>query len=401
MFMPRSKTRARTRPLHLLALVIMVASAACRLPAPSGTDIQIEEPSPDSVELVVFLIGDAGEATPGLSPVVARLQREVETWSAQMARDSTVGVIFLGDNVYPAGVRDPGDPAYVLDTLRLRSQLEVVSGPSARKYHTHGYFLAGNHDWGNMIGGAGLRRLTNQQDRLDDAREHGIPVRLLPTAGEPGPAIVDFGGTLRVLFLDTHWWLQARSDANKRQLFNRIEQALATADGRHVIIAAHHPFVSGGAHGGPMAIWEGLGILWLLRQTGSLVQDLNSVVYRELLIGLKAVFARVGKPLLFVGGHDHSLQVLEQDEPDEPKWTLVSGAGSKVTEVMNVGGMKYANNVAGFMRVTFLRDGGVLLHVLATPERYVTCSTQVNGGVESCMQEGVDAFETVLALRLH
>jgi hypothetical protein len=53
------------------------------------------------------------------------------------------------------------------------------------------------------------------------------------------------------------------------------------------------------------------------------------------------------------------------------------------------------------MRLTFLRDGGVLLHVLATPEQYVMCAEARNGGVESCMQEGGDAFQTVLALRLH
>jgi hypothetical protein len=252
-----------------------------------------------------------------------------------------------------------------------------------------------------MIGAPGLRRLTNQQARIEAAREEGLPVKLMPTAGRPGPAVLDFGSTLRVLFLDTHWWLQEPTSPSKRQVFAGVEEALRTADGRHVIIAAHHPFASGGAHGGPMPVWEGLGILWLLRKTGSLVQDLNSAVYRELVFGLKQIFARVGKPLIFAGGHDHSLQVLEEVEVDEPKWSLVSGAGSKTTEVAYVGGMQFADDVGGFMRLTFLRDGGVLLHVLATPEQYVMCAEARNGGVESCMQEGGDAFQTVLALRLH
>jgi hypothetical protein len=260
--------------------------------------------------------------------------------------------------------------------------------------------MAGNHDWGNMIGAAGLRRLTNQQDLLIRAHDtEGIPVRLMPTAGQPGPGVLDFGQTLRVLFLDTHWWLQPAPLATKRQVLTGIEEAMRTRGSRHVMIAAHHPFTSGGAHGGPMNIWEGLGILWLLRQTGSLVQDLNETVYRDLLDGMKDIFARLGPPLLAVGGHDHSLQVLEEVDSDEPEWSLVSGAGSKTTEVSYVGGMEYGDDVGGFMRLTFLRDGSVLLHVLATPAEYVNCAAAMAS--ETCLQDGIAAFQTVLALRLN
>jgi hypothetical protein len=203
-----------------------------------------------------------------------------------------------------------------------------------------------------------------------------------------------------VLFLDTHWWLQEPPAPTKARVLTGIEEAMRTAAGRHVLIAAHHPFASGGAHGGPMSIWEGLGILWLLRQTGSLVQDLNATVYRDLLDGMKEIFGRLGPPLLFVGGHDHSLQVLEEVDSNEPTWSLVSGAGSKTTEVTFVGGMQYGDDVGGFMRLTFLRDGSVLLHVVATPAEFVNCAAAKNPS-ETCLQDGVAAFQTVLALRLN
>jgi hypothetical protein len=399
---PRRSRRDRRRTLATLAFAaLLVVFSACRRPPPGAPQTRLEEPNPDSVESVVFLIGDAGEAVAGTSPVVARLHRDVEAWAGGLARDSAVAVIFLGDNVYPVGVRDPSDPFHAEDTLRLRAQIDVLGGPNARRFRTPGYFIAGNHDWGNMIGGSGLRRLANQQERIDAAREHGVAVRLVPAAGQPGPQVVDLGSALRVLFMDTHWWLQEPSARNRRQVLGAVEQAILTAGGRHVMIAAHHPFVSGGAHGGPMPIWEGLGILWLLRQTGSLVQDLNSVVYRELLSGLKQVFARVGPPLIFAGGHDHSLQVIADVEPDEPLWSLVSGAGSKVTEVTYVGGMQYADDAGGFMRLTFMRDGSVLLHVLAVPEEHVACASEGDGDLDPCMQDGVDAFQTVVAMRLH
>jgi hypothetical protein len=382
-----------------LLVTAVVASPGCRVPLPNPAPPPLDEPAPDQVESVLFLIGDAGEGPAGTSPVITRLQQEVEAWSSGLARDSAVTVIFLGDNVYPVGVRSSTDPFFAEDTLRLRGQLDVVAGPKAREYHTSAYFIAGNHDWGNLIGPAGLRRLRNQEDRIEAAHRSGLRTRLVPAAGEPGPAVVDLGARVRLIFLDTHWWLQSREPESKLEVLAGVEEALRTADGRDVVIAAHHPFVSGGAHGGPVAIWEGLGIIWLLRQTGSLVQDLNSAVYKELLLGLRQVFSRAGRPLLYAGGHDHSLQVLEDRAEDEPIWTLVSGAGSKVTEVAHVAETVYAEDVSGFMQVTFLRDGGVLLYVRATAGEFATCDP-VAGDVATCMTNGSQAFSTVYSTRL-
>jgi hypothetical protein len=380
-------------------VLLLALLSACKPHLPISPPGRVDEPNPDSVESVIFLIGDAGDELPGKSPVMARLQREVEAWSGGLGRDSAVTVLFLGDNVYPAGVRDRTDPEYALDTLRLRGQIDVVSGPNARLRKATAYFVAGNHDWGNLIGPAGLQRIKNEQAHIDSARATGLRVRLLPAAGTPGPAIVDFGRQARIIFLDTHWWLQERTATTKTAVIQGVEQAIRTAGNRRVIMAEHHPFVSGGAHGGPMPIWEGLGIIWLLRQTGSLVQDLNSVVYKELLTGLKGVFARTRPPDLFVAGHDHSLQVIEDQNPDEPKWSLVSGAGSKLTKVTYMGGTKWAQEDPGFMRLSFMTDGRVLLHVLTTADADHVCYDPTIDVVK-CMKDGVDAFKAVFAQTL-
>jgi hypothetical protein len=327
----------------------------------------------------------------------------VEAWSGVLGRDSAVTVLFAGDNVYPAGIHDAGHPSHAMDTLRLRAQLDVLGGPNAQRYRTTGYFVAGNHDWGNMSGPQGLERLRNQERMIERAREaEGLLVDLLPEAGEPGPALLDVGEGVRILALDTHWWLQERSSFLKEAVFAAVEEGIRSAGERHVVVAAHHPFASGGAHGGPLPVWEGLGIVWLLRQTGSLVQDLNSVVYRDLLFGLKEVFTRVPRPLIWAAGHDHSLQVLEDVAPDEPFWNLVSGAGSKTTDVAHVRGMLYGDDRPGYMRVTFMQNGNVYLHVLATAGQNAVCEAlEGNGSVESCVQAGLDAFDTVFVLRLN
>jgi len=122
-------------------------------------------------------------------------------------------------------------------------------------------------------------------------------------------------------------------------------------------------------------------------------------VYRELLLGMKDVFSRAGRPLIWAGGHDHSLQVVEDVAPDEPFWSLVSGAGSKVTDVAYTRGMRYGDDVPGYMRLLFMRDGTVLLFVLATSDQHAVCRPE-RVDVERCMTDGAEAFEIVYHLRL-
>ncbi|MSR35970.1 MAG: hypothetical protein EXR95_04890 [Gemmatimonadetes bacterium] len=112
-----------------------------------------------------------------------------------------------------------------------------------------------------------------------------------------------------------------------------MNQILRQSQDRSLIFVSHHPFASGGQHGGPVPIWRGFGIIWLLKKTGSLVQDLNSPVYRELQGGLENLFREIQRPLIYAGGHDHNLQVIEMNAPDRPQWTLMSGSGSKTSDV--------------------------------------------------------------------
>ena len=85
--------------------------------------------------------------------------------------------------------------------------MDVVNGPNAVRRGVQGIFVAGNHDWGQAAGAGGAKRLQNQEDLLTRMRERGTPVWLLPKAGTPGPHVFDVGQHLRILLLDTAWWL--------------------------------------------------------------------------------------------------------------------------------------------------------------------------------------------------
>ncbi len=374
------------------ALVALAASACVTSHSGLPPWQPIEAPSPDRVEAVLFLAGDAGESVAESTPLIARLRQEVESWAARLPRDSAVVVLYLGDDVYPAGVHAPWDPLFAADSTHLAAQLDAVSGPVARRRGARAYFVAGNHDWGNQPGAAGIQRLENLQAMIDRARARGIAAWLRPAAGEGGPVAVDVGRHLRLLLLDTAWWLYEAEEEPKGALLAAVEGAIRAAGGRSVILAAHHPFASGGPHGGLIPFWQGLGVQWLLYKSGALLQDLNSIPFKELHNGLLGVFARTGAPLAFAAGHDHSLQVLRDTAVNAPRWALVSGSASKRTRIGWDSRMRFRRSSPGFMRIEVRGDGRVALFVEAADNAFASCPAGPD--LAKCMADGVAAFST-------
>ena len=359
------------------------------------------EPDPEDVESVLFLVGDAGAVDGDGNPVLRHLTDAVENWSEALARDSSVVVLFLGDNVYPSGYHDPSDRNHERDSIRLGNQISVLGGPQARAYSARGIFLPGNHDWGNTNGAEALVLMRNLQDRLGRARERDdVLVQLLPHAESPGPEIVDLGATARIITLDTQWSLAHRIESSRSAAFGELEAAIAGAGKRDVIVAAHHPIVTGGKHGGSISVWETMGVRWLLNRTGSISQDLSSNVYRRLIQGLRLTFSRGRAPLVYAAGHEHNLQVISGTKPGDPRFMLVSGSGSKVGDVERTPGTRFGLAAPGYMRIVFLRDRGVDLTVYATSPEFTTCPNGDGQERTECMARGAQLFETVYSERL-
>jgi len=383
----------------VLGIVLLGACAS----SPDGRippHVPIAEPHPDSVESVLFLIGDAGMTLESYPAVTVQLQREVEWWSARLGRDSATAVIFLGDNVYPRGVHAPGDPEYPRDSAQLDDQVSVVRGPAATRYRTTAWFTAGNHDWAQSTTERGLRQLRYQEALLNRVRSRGPRVSLLPRAGDGGPHIVDVGRHLRVLFVDTAWWLLEISEEAKQKVIDGVEAAMRDRGQREIVIVAHHPLKSGSAHGGLISVWQTLGVEYLLSKSGAMLQDLNSIPYRALNTGLRGVFERAGPPLLFAGGHDHSLQVLEATDPTDPHFMIVSGAASKTSKVEWRPGMLFKESNPGYMRLVTWKNGIVQLFVTAAPDDAVDCGSRRGAGREECIENGLREFRTYYSLEL-
>ncbi|MBW3627941.1 MAG: metallophosphoesterase [Gemmatimonadetes bacterium] len=386
----------RAGAVRAAGLWMMLALGGCIRPElPMPEPMQIPAPNPNEVDRVLFLLGDAGIARMETHPLLTRLQQDIEQWAGQLGRDSAVSLLVLGDNVYPLGLHPPGTPQYPADSSVVMGQVRLVAGPMARERDVIQYFLAGNHDVGLKQDREGYVRLRLFEDFLFKARaETGASTYLVPVAGTGGPYVLDWGPSIRLIFLDTPWWLLQADEAERMRVLASLDDAMRTAGSRRVIFAAHHPLRTAGPHGGAVSFWSTLGLQYLLVRSGAILQDLTSVPYRRLERGLRSIFQRYDPPLLFVGGHEHSLQVIEAVEPSDPRYTLVSGSGSKVSEVGTVDGLRYARSALGYMRLVIEKDGDVSVFMEAAPAGPLECPAQAEDHA-ACMARGVASFSTV------
>lgn len=202
-----------------------------------------------------------------------------------------------------------------------------------------------------------------------------------PSGGCPGPVTIDgLSPRLRVVALDTQWWLHAYdkgeahcSAATEPQVLVALDAALASAGTRHVVLVAHHPLQSSGWHAGhfnwqdhffPLTrvakpLWiplPGIGSLYpLFRITKPSPQDLGSREYSHLRAALGDVL-RKHRPLLYAAGHEHELEVLKGDSA---RFFVVSGAGiyGHLTPTRRRAETLFRGTASGFMRIDLLQDG--------------------------------------------
>ncbi len=341
----------------------------------------------DDQEAVLFLVGDAGSKEFDGNPVMRHMKTAV---TALDGRGVPTTVLFLGDNVYDEGVRE-GHPE---DLRRLGAQVEVVAGTSAK-----GIFLSGNHDWANSATDKGLARLINQEQALRNFSGGGANVGLMPRAGCPGPVrenLEDSRGNVlaSVVVLDTSWWLleppsaSGCSPSTKSGVIQELERVLSEVSDIPVIVAAHHPLRTGGPHGGNSS-----SLRWLANLLGLLRENLNTPQYRAFIDSMIEVFGRASRPIIYVAGHDHSLQVIEESLEGASVLHLVSGSGSNVSGVQPIAGSRFAAGLPGYMRLDFRSGGRIQLSVVAE------CSVEA---VEArfCRGQEVDSFQSVFRARV-
>jgi hypothetical protein len=351
---------------------LALLACAAHLPVPT----QVPPIPLTEVATSVFLIGDAGAPDPDGEPVLQALRRDLVNAPEQRV------VVFLGDNIYPRGLPPPDAPGRVEAERRLRAQIGVVTDTRSR-----GVFVLGNHDWARHgpDGWAAARR----QNQYVDSVGGGLAV-VRPEGGCPGPGVEDIGPRLRLILLDTQWWLHQGPrpvdpgsncpDDSEAEVVAALRSSLEEAKDRVVVVAAHHPLASGGVHGGyfgwrdhlfPLrlvapGLWLPLPLIGSLypaaRQHGISSQDIMSRSYGRLISAMRRAFAD-RPPALYAAGHEHNLQVIGRSPAS---LELVSGAGvyGHTGRAVPVKGTLFARNASGYGRLDIPLTGPPRLSII-------------------------------------
>lgn len=346
-----------------LSLLLLIAATTACQPLRTLESFRVSPPDSGAVALDLYLIGDAGLPDKDGEPVLNAL-------AGMLAQDPDRSfVVYLGDNVYPQGVPPSGD-GYRKEAERiLDAQIEVLRSTGSR-----GVMVPGNHDW-SASGPAGLPTVKRQEEYV--TANAGAHLLYLPSGGCPGPEVLDIGEVLRLIVLDTQWWLHSfdkpyGSDSPCAADFPEdvtaaLSEMVRDARERTVVVVAHHPLETGGEHGDYFD-WPSYQALplSLIRRSGFVNQDLGSPEYERMRRAIERAL-ELRPPLVYAAGHEHNLQVL--DGPGA-RYHLVTGAGiyGHITPVRVIPRSRYAKDASGFMRLSLLRDGRARLSVIVVDE---------------------------------
>jgi hypothetical protein len=326
---------------------------------------------PDSTELdySIYLIGDAGDPNPNTTEPVFKLLKST------LERDSNSSVVFLGDNIYYNGLPPANANDRTKMERKINEQLSILEN-----YKGQIFFISGNHDWDRMRAG-GLDAIKREEIYIEDKLKRGNT--FIPDFGCPGPFKVNLRGNTILIAVDSQWWLHKKTKPygrcgncdteDEEDFLVQLEDIINKNKGRNIIIAAHHPLISNGNHGGYFSVMDYffplkvvrkvgrylpmpvIGSLYpLFRKFGGSEQDISSYRYQQYKNGLMKIFSKYDN-LIYAAGHDHNLQFHKAGSLNH----ILSGSGSRLNDVSSGNDAAFVQKEKGYVKISFFKNGEV------------------------------------------
>ena len=348
---------------HLFSTLFILAFTALNAQQPTHT---------------VFLVGDAGKsATPGATLTLV---------DEQLKESPNGSIIFLGDNIYPAGLHLSKKAGDTTESERnLLCQLKVVND-----YTGNVYFVPGNHDWDEGKAG-GLKCINTEKKYINDylyaqsTAANRTTGGYVPMPGVPGPQSLLLAPGIRMIALDTQWFLHFYKKDNapgktRKQtaeaFFNGLDSLLnyCQTHNEKALVVYHHPLFTNGGHGArkqPLRFlinYTPFQLLGLIGGNRWLVQDIPQPRFKKMRTRMLDIMAKY-KGVINASGHEHYLQHYTNGDDH----FIVSGSGSKLSH-KKVDIYKedfFEDQQPGFAKLMFYADGSVKVEYWGASDKKV------------------------------
>ncbi len=232
-------------------------------------------------------------------------------------------------------------------------------------------FIPGDREWDNS-GKKGLKKVKALEKYLESKMGKGEII--FPQKGCLGPEIIDIGKHLRIIAVNSQWFVQGdkrpnEEDAdcgllNENEFWGELEDVLEDAENRNIIVAYHHPALSYGQYAGYKLLGKhfvppiiGSAIASYHQNIGGL-KDLNNSGLKH--FSNKLLTIAEGHPgVIFVSGHEYDTQLLYKDG----NYHINSGAFAKSRPVARGKETIYKQKKRGFTKLLFEGDGQITFQV--------------------------------------
>jgi len=319
----------------------------------------------ESIDQVIYLIGNTATRKIDESRLTA-LHKHLLT------EKNPFTLLHLGDIINPEQVdNSEADVQLLLNLVENHKNGQI-------------YFTPGDKDWANSgIDGLDMvRKLENQVEELQE----GLNI-FLPSKGCPGPEVVDITPQLRVIAINTHWWLHPYdipeapdadcSNLTQEEFIESLEEAIEESVGKNILIVGHHPLTSAGIYGGHMNLqkhlfpfrdlkpgyWIPVPVLGSVyaayRQNVGTARDMASENYQELIDQISDALSR-HPGLVYASAHDYSLQLLDY----ENGYQIISGSINEHETTGKEPGKIFSASKYGFAKLEYFHSGKIRIGFL-------------------------------------
>lgn len=303
----------------------------------------------------VFLFSNLDEIKSD-APIFQQLKSIVERAEGEKS------LLFIGDYLDKNGM---GTSPNKREKEKVESLLKLTNVANQT------IFVPGDKDWDNG-GENGLKKVEAFQRYIN--KNTTSNVYIAPENGCLGPEVIDIGDNLRIVAINTQWWVHRHKRPVEEDLkcpnYNEIEfwddlgDAIQDSDNRNVIIAAHHPILSYGQYAGhalskthflPPVLGSFMAAYHL--SVGA-KKDLSQEKFEGFSKNLLSKLERY-TPVIYASGHEYDLQINRLDG----SYHMNSGSMQEARPTAKGKYSQFHASKRGFTQLVFLKNGQVKAHI--------------------------------------